>query len=77
MQDGSIEKIGGPSSEVEADETFIGQKAKNMHKSRKLRLQRMRNEIPNHKYVATSPGNRENKITDSDRFELALSQIAG
>ena len=32
LQSGSIEKLGGPGSEVEVDETFIGQKAKNMHK---------------------------------------------
>jgi transposase-like protein len=44
-----MKKLGGAGSEVECDETFIGQKAKNMHKSRKLRLQRLRNEIPNHK----------------------------
>lgn len=61
LRDGSFEKIGGPGSEVEADETIIGQKAKNMHQSRKLRLHRMRNEIPDHKYVATSPGNLPGK----------------
>ena len=59
LRDGSINKIGG--SEVEVDETFIGQKAKNMHKSRKERLQRERNAIPNHKYVATSPGSLPGK----------------
>ena len=31
-------KLGGPDSEVEADETFVGGLTKNMHKSRKLRL---------------------------------------
>jgi transposase-like protein len=31
-------KIGGPDTEVEADETFIGGLTKNMHKERKLRL---------------------------------------
>ena len=30
---------GGPGSELEADETFVGGKARNMHKSRKLRVQ--------------------------------------
>lgn len=38
MKQGSIEKIGGPGKEVESDETYIGQKSRNMHKSRKLRL---------------------------------------
>lgn len=46
LQKGSIVKIGGPDSPpVEVDETFIGGKARNMHKSRKLKLQRLRNEI--------------------------------
>ncbi len=31
LQSGSIYKLGGPGSEVEADETFIGGKARNMH----------------------------------------------
>jgi transposase-like protein len=35
MQDGSVVKVGGPDSEVEVDETFIGGKARNMHRSRK------------------------------------------
>ncbi len=37
LQSGSIVKIGGPGSEVEVDETFIGGKARNMHKSRRIR----------------------------------------
>src|SRR5437764_5413841 len=37
MQNGSILKLGGTSGEVEADETFIGGKARNMHKSVKAR----------------------------------------
>src|SRR5437762_9500926 len=37
MQNGSIVKLGGASGEVEADETFIGGKARNMHKSVKAR----------------------------------------
>ncbi len=35
MQNGSFEKLGG---EVEADETFIGGKARNMHKSKREKL---------------------------------------
>jgi hypothetical protein len=30
-------KLGGPGTEVEVDETFIGGKARNMHKSRRIR----------------------------------------
>ena len=37
MQNGSLVKIGGEGSEVEADETFIGGKARNMHLSVKQR----------------------------------------
>ncbi len=36
MQNGTLVKIGGPDSEVEVDETFIGGKARNMHKSKKI-----------------------------------------
>jgi transposase-like protein len=49
LQNGSLEKLGGPDSEVEVDETFIGQKARNMHKSRKVRLQKIRSEMPNYR----------------------------
>jgi transposase-like protein len=35
MQSGSITKLGGSGSAVEMDETFIGGKLKNMHKSKK------------------------------------------
>jgi transposase-like protein len=36
LQNGSVVKLGGPGSEVEVDETFIGGKARNMHKSKKV-----------------------------------------
>jgi transposase-like protein len=39
---GNTFKMGGPGSEVESDETFIGGRAQNMHKSRKLKLQQIR-----------------------------------
>jgi transposase-like protein len=39
LQSGSIVKLGGPdSAPVEVDETFIGGKARNMHKSKRLRV---------------------------------------
>jgi transposase-like protein len=47
MQSKSFNKLGGPGSEVEVDEAFIGGKAKNMHKSRKVRLQKARSEMVN------------------------------
>src|ERR1039458_6435501 len=37
MQCGSFRKLGGDGSEVEADETFIGGKARNMHLSKRQR----------------------------------------
>jgi transposase-like protein len=37
LQDGSIVKIGGSGTEVEVDETFIGGKARNMHKERRIK----------------------------------------
>jgi transposase-like protein len=60
LRDGSIEKLGGSGSEVEVDETFIGAKAKNMHRSKKLRLQQMRNTIPNWK-SSSNPGSLPGK----------------
>jgi transposase-like protein len=42
MQSGSLMKMGGNGGEVEADETFIGGRGKNMHKDRKLRLNQVR-----------------------------------
>jgi transposase-like protein len=42
--------------EVEADETFIGGKAKNMHKSRKLEIQRKHSEMPAWKATDRYPG---------------------
>jgi transposase-like protein len=35
---GNTTKIGGPDSEVEVDETFVGGLTKNMHKGRKIRM---------------------------------------
>jgi transposase-like protein len=37
VQSKSFAKIGGPGSEIEVDETFIGGKARNMHKSRRIK----------------------------------------
>jgi transposase-like protein len=56
MQSGSFVKMGGPGSEFEVDETFVGGKGKNMHKAKKIRIQKARTEIPNWKATAPIPG---------------------
>jgi len=56
LKQGGFGKFGGDGGEVEVDEAFIGAKAKNMHKSRKLKLQRMRNEIPDWKNTTSYLG---------------------
>jgi transposase-like protein len=38
LQSGNVGKLGGPGSEVEADETFVGGRAKNMHASRRAQF---------------------------------------
>jgi transposase-like protein len=76
MQSGNgFAKIGGPGSEVEVDETFIGGKAKNMHKSKKLRIRQMRNLIPDHKYVATSPGSLPGKSPVMGMLDRETRQV--
>jgi transposase-like protein len=37
LQAKTLSKIGGPGSEIEVDETFIGGKARNMHKARRIK----------------------------------------
>jgi transposase-like protein len=41
MQSGSLVKLGGGGGPVEVDETFIGGKARNMHKDKRARLGKM------------------------------------
>jgi transposase-like protein len=38
VQSGAFQKLGGPGSEIESDETFVGGKAKNMHASRRAQF---------------------------------------
>src|SRR5207244_12202003 len=47
-------------SEIEVDETFVGQKARNMHKDRKLRLRNARNQVQDYKF-AGGPGSLPGK----------------
>jgi hypothetical protein len=41
MQNGSLMKLGGSGTPVQVDETFIGGKARNMHKSKRARMDKM------------------------------------
>jgi transposase-like protein len=41
LQNGSVVKLGGSGSPVQVDETFIGGKARNMHKSKRARMGKM------------------------------------
>lgn len=47
MQDSSFTKLGGNGNPVEVDETFIGGRARNMHKSKKLRIEQARSNVRN------------------------------
>jgi len=44
LQAGSLVKLGGDGGEIEVDETYIGGKARNMHKSKRQRLSGVLNE---------------------------------
>ncbi|MFI5089556.1 MAG: IS1595 family transposase [Terriglobales bacterium] len=43
VQSGTFRKMGGPGGEVEADEAFVGGKAKNMHGKRRAAMREARN----------------------------------
>jgi transposase-like protein len=58
MQSGTFRKLGGPGSEVESDETFIGGRAKNMHASRRAMFKAARESA-----VMTGDTNYINKTT--------------
>jgi len=42
LQSGTVSKVGGPGSEIESDETFVGGKAKNMHAKRRAQFKAAR-----------------------------------
>jgi transposase-like protein len=57
MQSGSfMKKMGGPGSEIEIDETYVGGKALKMHKSRRIKIQQIRSATPNWKATDRYPG---------------------
>lgn len=52
--EGSVTKLGGPDSEVEVDETFVGGKVKNMHKSRRVQMNNRLSVVPKSQRAQTS-----------------------
>jgi transposase-like protein len=54
-------KIGGPGTECEADETFIGPKPKNMHKERRARYNQQREETGRGRAVVMGVIDRETR----------------
>src|SRR5579862_4085425 len=44
LREGIVAKFGGPNGEVEADETFVGGKMKNMHEHRRAAIRKLRDE---------------------------------
>jgi len=75
LQPKSQGKVGGPGGEVEADETYVGAKAKNMHKGRKLRLIQQRNSLPENQVIATSPGRLPGKTPVMGIFDREQRKI--
>ena len=53
MQTQSFGKIGGEGSEVEVDETYVGARAQNMHKSRKDRIRQAQAQVRSAETIAS------------------------
>jgi transposase-like protein len=56
LKNESLGGMGSAGGVVEVDETFVGGKAGNMHRNRRLRIQNMRNEVPDWKAYNTHFG---------------------
>ncbi len=76
LQTGSVVKLGGSGTPVEVDETFIGGKARNMHKTRRIRM------ITIGKYTAKTAvmgmlerGGRVKTVVIGDRKGRKIEQI--
>jgi transposase-like protein len=64
LRSGSLMKIGNDGGPVEIDETYIGPNTRKMHAGKRLKLQNTR-------------PTKDNPLNDADRFEFAMTQIAG
>lgn len=76
LQSGSLTKIGGSGAPVEVDETFVGGKARNMHKDKRLRLKVRENN--NAKTIVMGMLERDGKVRTRvipGRKQTVLNQI--
>jgi transposase-like protein len=63
--------------EVEVDETFVGGKVQNMHKSRRLKIQQMRSNFVETEYPSRYPGKTVvHGILDRDARKIRASVVA-
>jgi len=79
LQDGSLMKLSSSGTPVEVDETFIGGKARNMHKAKRLRLSGSRGlQGGNAKTVVMGMLQRGGKVKAQvipDRFKSVMQKI--
>jgi transposase-like protein len=76
MQDGSTLKLGGGSGEIEADESFIGGKARNMHKH--IRARKVKQGSQAHQAIVVGVLERGGKVRTqvvSDRERPTMHKI--
>jgi transposase-like protein len=73
LRSGSMEKLGGPDSEIELDETYVGGSVRNMHKGRKLRINQARNQLNN--VTVSNPGRYSNKTPVFGVFDREQRKI--
>jgi|SRR5579859_896684 len=77
MQDGSTMKLGGEGKEIEADETFIGGKARNMH--RDVRARKVSGQgTKNHQVIVMGMVERGGKIRTKvirDRNRITMNTV--
>jgi hypothetical protein len=80
LQSGSVMKLGGNSGEVEADETFIGGKARNMHKNVKARRMIKGGNHAETKVIVfgileRGKGDKKNRTTSKVRTQIVKDRV--